>query len=45
MTGIALVSFTCRFKSKTFLMLGWDTVAIVLACIVSIVLLYLMMGA
>ncbi|MCC6502635.1 MAG: sodium:calcium antiporter [Deltaproteobacteria bacterium] len=45
MTGIAVVSLTYRLKSKTFLRLGWDTVAIVLAYIVSIILLYSMRGA
>lgn len=44
MTGIAVVSLTYRLKGKTFLRLGWDTVAIVLAYIVSIVLLYSMKG-
>jgi len=44
MTGIAVVSLTYRLKSKTFLRLGWDTVAIVLAYIVSIILLYSMKG-
>lgn len=44
MTGIAVVSLTYRLKSKTFLRLGWDTVAIVLAYIVSIILLYSLKG-
>lgn len=40
MTGIAVVSLTYRLKKKTFLRLGWDAVAILLAYVISILLLY-----
>lgn len=40
MTGIAIISLTYRLRKKTFLRLGWDAVAILIAYCVSILLLY-----
>ncbi|HBA26511.1 MAG TPA: hypothetical protein DCY98_03815 [Nitrospinae bacterium] len=42
MTGIAVVSLIYRLERKTFLRLGWDTIAILLAYIVNIYLLYIL---
>jgi len=42
MTGIAIVSLTYRLKKKTVLRLGWDAVAILLAYVISIMLMYAM---
>jgi cation:H+ antiporter len=40
MTGIAIVGLTYRLKKKTFLRIGWDALALVLAYIANILLLY-----
>jgi len=42
MTGIAIVGLTCRFKKKPFLRLGWDTLMLLMACVVNIYLLYVL---
>lgn len=42
MTAIAVVSLTYRLRKKTFLRIGWDAAAILLAYFVSILLLYSM---
>ena len=44
MTGIAIVGLTYRLEKKTFLRLGWDAIAILLAYFINIYLLYLMRG-
>ena len=44
MTGIAIVSLTYRLERKAFLRLGWDAIAILLAYIVNILLLYSLRG-
>lgn len=44
MTGIAIVALTFRAQRKTFLRIGWDAVALVVAFVVSIVMLYSMRG-
>ena len=40
MTGIAIVSLTYRLQKKAFLRLGWDAVALLMAFLVNIYLLY-----
>jgi len=40
MTGIAIVSLTFRIEKKTVLRLGWDAVALIIAYVVNIYLLY-----
>lgn len=44
MTGIAIVGLTYRIERKTFLRLGWDAIAILLAYSVNIYLLYSLRG-
>jgi len=44
MTGIAIVSPTYRLKKKVFLRLGWDAIALLLAFIINIYLLYSLRG-
>lgn len=44
MTGIAIVGLTYRLEKKTFLRLGWDAIAMLMAYIVNIYLLYSMRG-
>lgn len=44
MTGIAIVSLTYRLEKRTVLRLGWDALALLLAYIVNILLLYAMRG-
>jgi cation:H+ antiporter len=44
MTGIAVVGLTYRLRSKAFLRLGWDALALVLAFVVNILLLYRLRG-
>lgn len=44
MTGIAIVGLTYRIERKTFLRLGWDAIAILLAYFVNIYLLYSLRG-
>jgi cation:H+ antiporter len=44
MTGIAVVSLIYRLERKTFLRLGWDAIAILMAYIVNIYLLYSLRG-
>lgn len=42
MTGIAVVSLTYRLRKKTALRLSWDAIALIIAYVVSILLLYSM---
>lgn len=44
MTGIAVVSLIYRLERKTFLRLGWDAIAIFIAYLVNIYLLYSLRG-
>lgn len=44
MTGIAVVALIFRLQRKTFLRIGWDAVALVVAFVISIILLYSMRG-
>lgn len=44
MTGIAIVSLTYRLEKKTFLRLGWDALALLIAFFVNVYLLYLLRG-
>ncbi len=44
MTGIAIVSLTFRLEKKVILRLGWDALALILAYVVNIVLLYSLRG-
>ena len=44
MTGIIVVSLTYRLQKKTMLRLGWDALALVLAFVVNILLLYVLRG-
>lgn len=44
MTGIAIVGLTYRLEKKTFLRLGWDAIAILLAYIVNIYFIYSLRG-
>jgi cation:H+ antiporter len=44
MTGIVIVSLAYRTKKKMFLRLGWDAVALILAYVVNIYLLYALRG-
>lgn len=44
MTAIAVVALTFRLRRKTFLRVGWDAAALVLAFVVSILLVYSMRG-
>lgn len=44
MTGIAIVGLEYRLERKTFLRLGWDAIAILLAYFINIYLLYSMRG-
>lgn len=43
MTGIAIVALTYRLKKKTVLRIGWDAVALLLAFIINVLLLYKIM--
>ena len=44
MTGIAVVGLTYRLEKKAFLRLGWDAVAIIIAYLVNIYILYSLRG-
>jgi cation:H+ antiporter len=44
MTGIAVVSLTYRMEKKAFPRLGWDAVALLLAYVMNIYLLYALRG-
>ena len=44
MTGIAIVSLTYRTKKKMFARMGWDAIALLLAFIVNVYLLYALRG-
>ncbi|MDH4227047.1 MAG: sodium:calcium antiporter [Deltaproteobacteria bacterium] len=44
-TGMAVVALTYRIKSKTFLRLGWDAIAILATFFASIALLYALRGS
>ena len=44
MTGIAIVGLEYRLEKKTFLRLGWDAIAILLAYFINICLLYSLRG-
>lgn len=44
MTGIAIVSLAYRLEKRTVLRLGWDALALLLAFIVNILLLYALRG-
>jgi cation:H+ antiporter len=44
MTGIAMVSLEFRLEKKTILRIGWDALALLLAYIVNILLLYALRG-
>jgi cation:H+ antiporter len=45
MTGITVVSLTYRTEKKMFLRLGWDALALILAYVVNVCLLYALRGA
>ena len=44
MTGIAIVSLEYRLEKKAFLRLGWDAIAMLLAYIINVYLLYTLRG-
>ncbi|MEK6726746.1 MAG: sodium:calcium antiporter [Deltaproteobacteria bacterium] len=44
MTGVAIVSLEYRLEKKAFLRLGWDAIAILLAYIINVYLLYTLRG-
>jgi cation:H+ antiporter len=44
MTGITVVSLTYRTQKKMFLRLGWDALALLMAYIVNVYLLYALRG-
>ena len=45
MTGIAIVSLTFRLEKKVVLRLGWDALALIMAYVVNIYLLYALRGS
>ncbi len=44
MTGIAIVSLTYRTEKKAFMRIGWDALALLLAYIINVYLLYVLRG-
>ena len=45
MTGICIVSLTYRLERKFFLRIGWDTLALLLAFLLNVLLLYSLRGS
>jgi cation:H+ antiporter len=45
MTGIAIVGLTFRIEKKVFLRLGWDALALIMAYVINIYLIYSLRGS